>query len=158
MAKNMGFLACFRNIFGHPERHDFSDFFFLTPPPKNDENVKKSKNREHFIISVLKVGQGKNFLFLSVFIVFQLRQNVLIFFKILNHRWRSLTWFHRCFWAQTNFFVKFIYKIPRKHLQNPWHSYHNFWQPKSRYRHKPDHLPPPEYWLQAKIVGSSQPL
>ena len=26
---------------------------------KNDENVKKSKNREHFIISVLKVGQGK---------------------------------------------------------------------------------------------------
>ena len=28
---------------------------------KNDENVKKSKNREHFIISVLKVGQGKNF-------------------------------------------------------------------------------------------------
>ena len=26
---------------------------------KNVENVKKSKNREHFIISVLKVGQGK---------------------------------------------------------------------------------------------------
>ena len=82
------------------------------------------------------------------YISFYLRQNVLIFFKILNHRWRSLTWFHRCFWAQTNFFVKFIYKTPRKHLQNPWHSYHNFWQPKSRYRHKPDHLPP-EYWLDA---------
>ena len=31
---------------------------------KNVENVKKSKNREHFIISVLKVGQGKKFLFL----------------------------------------------------------------------------------------------
>ena len=28
MPKNMGFLACFRNIFGHPERHDFPDFFF----------------------------------------------------------------------------------------------------------------------------------
>ena len=26
---------------------------------KNVENVKKSKNREHFIISVFKVGQGK---------------------------------------------------------------------------------------------------
>ena len=26
---------------------------------KNVENVKKSKNREHFILSVLKVGQGK---------------------------------------------------------------------------------------------------
>ena len=34
---------------------------------KNHENVKKSKNREHFIISVLKVGQGKNFLFLAIF-------------------------------------------------------------------------------------------
>ena len=31
---------------------------------KNDENVKKSKNREHFIISVLKVGLGKKILFL----------------------------------------------------------------------------------------------
>ena len=31
---------------------------------KNVENVKKSKNREHFIISVLKVGQGKKNLFL----------------------------------------------------------------------------------------------
>ena len=41
----------------------FPTFFFDTPP-KNDENVKKSKNREHFIISVFKVGQGKNFLFL----------------------------------------------------------------------------------------------
>ena len=30
---------------------------------KNDENVKKSKNREHFIISVLKVGQVKIFVF-----------------------------------------------------------------------------------------------
>ena len=39
---------------------------------KNDENVKKSKNREHFIISVLKVGQGKNFLFLRFFAVFTL--------------------------------------------------------------------------------------
>ena len=28
---------------------------------------------------------------------------MLIFFKIFNHRWRSLTWLHRCFWAQTNF-------------------------------------------------------
>ena len=37
---------------------------FLTPPPKNDENVKKSKNEEHFIISVFKVGQGKKILFL----------------------------------------------------------------------------------------------
>ena len=46
--------------------------FFLTPPPKNDENVKKSKNREHFIISVLKVGQGKNFLFLRFLYVFML--------------------------------------------------------------------------------------
>ena len=39
---------------------------------KNVENVKKSKNREHFIISVLKVGQGKNFLFLRFLAVFTL--------------------------------------------------------------------------------------
>ena len=32
--------------------------YFLTPP-KNHENVEKSKNEEHFVISVLKVGQGK---------------------------------------------------------------------------------------------------
>ena len=30
---------------------------------KKVENVKKSKNREHFIISVFKVGQGKKILF-----------------------------------------------------------------------------------------------
>ena len=64
------------------------------------------------------------------------------FFKIFNHRWRSLAWFHRFFGAQDHIFVKYIYKNPRKHLQNLWTSYHNFWQPKSRYRHKPDHLPP----------------
>ena len=39
---------------------------------KNVENVKKSKNREHFIISVLKVGQGKKFLFLWFLYVFML--------------------------------------------------------------------------------------
>ena len=39
---------------------------------KNVENVKKSKNREHFIISVLKVGQGKKILFLSFLYVFML--------------------------------------------------------------------------------------
>ena len=67
------------------------------------------------------------FSFFAYFMKIFDRQNMLIFFKIFNHRWRSLTWLHRCFWAQTNFFVKFIYKTPRKHLQNPWHSYHNFW-------------------------------
>ena len=36
------------------------------------ENVKKFKNREHFIISVLKVGQGKKFLFLPFLAVFML--------------------------------------------------------------------------------------
>ena len=36
------------------------------------ENVKKFKNREHFIISVLKVGQGKKFLFLGFLYVFML--------------------------------------------------------------------------------------
>ena len=53
---------------------------------KNVENVKKSKNREHFIISVLKVGQGKNFLFLRFLYVFMLfwgGQN--IFKKIFSH-------------------------------------------------------------------------
>ena len=39
---------------------------------KNNENVKKSKNREHFIISVLKVGQGKKNLFLWFLYVFML--------------------------------------------------------------------------------------
>ena len=39
---------------------------------KKDENVKKSKNREHFIISVLKVGQGKKNLFLWFLYVFML--------------------------------------------------------------------------------------
>ena len=39
---------------------------------KNNENVKKSKNREHFIISVLKVGRGKIFLFLWFLYVFML--------------------------------------------------------------------------------------
>ena len=39
---------------------------------KNVENVKKSKNREHFIISVLKVGQGKKKLFLWFLYVFML--------------------------------------------------------------------------------------
>ena len=39
---------------------------------KNHENVKKSKNREHFIISVLKVGQGKKILFLPFLAVFML--------------------------------------------------------------------------------------
>ena len=82
------------------------------------------------------------FSFFAYFMKIFDRQNMLIFFKIFNHRWRWLACFHRFFGAQTNFFVNFIYKNPRKHLQNPWHSYHNFWQPKSRYRHKPDHLPP----------------
>ena len=85
------------------------------------------------------------------------RQNMLIFFKIFNHRWRWLAWFHRFFGAQTNFFVNFIYKNPRKHLQNPWHSYHNFWQPKSRYRHKPDHLPP-EYFVRFILFTLFSPL
>ena len=39
---------------------------------KNVENMEKSKNEEHFIISVLKVGQGKNFLFLWFLYVFML--------------------------------------------------------------------------------------
>ena len=39
---------------------------------KKVENVKKSKNREHFIISVLKVGQGKKILFLWFLYVFML--------------------------------------------------------------------------------------
>ncbi len=39
---------------------------------KNNENVKKSKNEEHFIISVLKVGQGKKKLFLWFLYVFML--------------------------------------------------------------------------------------
>ena len=67
------------------------------------------------------------FAFFAVFMKIFDRQNMLIFFKIFNHRWRWLAWFHRFFGAQTNFFVNFIYKNPRKHLQNPWHSYHNFW-------------------------------
>ena len=93
------------------------------------------------------------FSFFAYFMKIFDRQNMLIFFKIFNHRWRWLAWFHRFFGAQTNFFVNFIYKNPRKHLQNPWPSYHNFWQPKSRYRHKPDHLPP-EY---LKIIFSWEP-
>ena len=39
---------------------------------KNVENMEKSKNEEHFIISVLKVGQGKKFLFLWFLYVFML--------------------------------------------------------------------------------------
>ena len=37
---------------------------------KNVENVKKSKNREHFIISVLKVGQGKKKFIFVIFVRF----------------------------------------------------------------------------------------
>ena len=37
---------------------------------KNVENMEKSKNEEHFIISVLKVGQGKKKLFLSFLAIF----------------------------------------------------------------------------------------
>ena len=94
------------------------------------------------------------FAFFAVFMKIFDRQNMLIFFKIFNHRWRWLAWFHRFFGAQTNFFVNFIYKNPRKHLQNPWHSYHNFWQPKLRYRHKPDHLPA-EYSRKGKRIVQS---
>ena len=39
---------------------------------KNVENMEKSKNEEHFIISVLKVGQGKKNLFLRFLAVFTL--------------------------------------------------------------------------------------
>ena len=39
---------------------------------KNVENMEKSKNEEHFIISVLKVGQGKTLLFLWFLAVFML--------------------------------------------------------------------------------------
>ena len=39
---------------------------------KNVENMEKSKNEEHFIISVLKVGQGKKILFLWFLYVFML--------------------------------------------------------------------------------------
>ena len=39
---------------------------------KNVENMEKSKNEEHFIISVLKVGQGKKNLFLWFLYVFML--------------------------------------------------------------------------------------
>ena len=59
---------------------------------KNVENVKKSKNREHFIISVLKVGQVKKNIFM-IFVRFH------VFFKILNHRWRWLDRFHQLFGA-----------------------------------------------------------
>ena len=50
---------------------------------KNVENVKKSKNREHFIISVFKVGQGKKKLFLrflAVITLFWGGQNVYVEF------------------------------------------------------------------------------
>ena len=53
---------------------------------KNVENVKKSKNREHFIISVLKVGQGKKNLFLrflAVFTPFCGGQNVYVEFTLI---------------------------------------------------------------------------
>ena len=50
---------------------------------KNVENMEKSKNEEHFIISVLKVGQGKKILFLwflYVFMLFWGGQNIFKFF------------------------------------------------------------------------------
>ena len=52
---------------------------------KNVENMEKSKNEEHFIISVLKVGQGKKILFLWFLYVFMLfwggqKMSVKIFF------------------------------------------------------------------------------
>ena len=50
---------------------------------KNVENMEKSKNEEHFIISVLKVGQGKKILFLrflAVFTLFWGVQNVYVEF------------------------------------------------------------------------------
>ena len=37
---------------------------------KNVENMEKSKNEEHFIISVLKVGQGKKKFIFVIFVRF----------------------------------------------------------------------------------------
>ena len=74
------------------------------------------------------------FAFFAYFMKKFYRQNMLIFLKIFNHRWRSLVCFHRFFWAQTHIFVKFIYKNPRNHLQNLWTSYHNFWHGRWTFR------------------------
>ena len=68
------------------------------------------------------------------------------FSKNLNRRWRHLAWLHQKFWAKKIFFSKYIYKNPRKNLQNPWTSAPSFWNRNCRNRHKPDHLPP-EYVL-----------
>ena len=51
----------------------------------------------------------------------------IFFLKILNHRWRALTCFHRLFGGFFIFFVEYIYKTPRKNLQNLWHFDRAFW-------------------------------
>ena len=53
-----------------------SDYFRKNGPKKTPQNFneigKKSKNGVHFIITVLKVGQGKKKLFLSFLAVFMI--------------------------------------------------------------------------------------
>ena len=51
----------------------------------------------------------------------------ILFSQFLNHRWCYLTWFHQKIWEFFCEIYIYIYKPPRKNLQNPWPSAPSFW-------------------------------
>jgi len=55
------------------------------------------------------------------------------------------------------FFSKYIYKTPRKNLQNPWTPHPNFWNRNCRNTHKPEHLLPEYLAWPLNITGYLPP-